>query len=1359
MKKYLLALLVRFALLLGFTCFSLNNIQAQCSASIPSENRTVCIGTDVVIPVLLSGNAPFTFSYQINGVPQGFITTSDFNDVLVVSGLSGPSVIVLSAMQDATGCQGTVSGAVTVEIYPPIVLTAFQTPITCTTGHDGGLQITASGGAVPYTYAWSNGGTEPTITGLDEGTYIVTVTDANGCSAVSANLIAIQSPLYNFTSTAAACNTLPTGTINVTLGSSTQYCTWSNGATTEDIANLLPHTYSVTVTESLTGCTGTSSITVAVDGNGLQISSFTLTPPICTQANGTATPVLFHGTPPYTYAWSNGATTSTITNLEHGNYIVSVTDAIGCTAVKDFDLYGNNNLVINTVQQLLDCNDADGTIELSISAGTPPYQILWSNGSTQEDLVNIGAGTYTVTVSDAGGCTKVSMETLATFSLSIQKSIANCGLTLDLQVTGGTAPFSYLWSNNETTEDVAGLPTGTYTVTVTDALGCTNTKSITGIVSVSPAEISKNTGSCTGGLSARLTAYPVSTCTFIWSNGSTASFLPAVAPGTYSVTVTTNLTGCSASDTVVVSQQLTNSQLIFNATSTPVSCSVGNDGTIDLTVSGNSPPFTYLWSNSYTGEDPSNLIPGSYFVTVTDVNGCTGSLFQSVAAAPNMPIMTSVITNGSCIPNSGSINLTKIGLPIPLIYLWSNGATTEDIGNLATGVYTATVTDPSGCVFVTRPLTVLSLGPSVNVQVLSNECNNAILSAIVSGGLPPYQYAWTGPNGFTSTIQNLTVSASGTYNVVVVDATGCEVQATYEASINASGICGFIAGKAVNDESGDCVADTGEPGLGGWLVKAESGSNTFYGVTDAQGYYWIGVPTGTYTIAALPPNALWETCPSGSAVTVDTPADTIPGGDLPVKTTYQCPLLTVSIGTNVLRPCFSNNAYHVTYCNQGTMLAEDTYILMTLDPLITPLTSSLPYTNMGGGVLGFNIGDLAVGQCGYFSLKVLLSCDAVLGQTHCTEAHIYPEGNCIPPNIDWSGASLRLTSQCNPDSLRFTIKNVGVGDMQSTSDYIVVEDAVMLIQQPFQLGSGDSTMVVLPKNGSTWRIEVDQAPLHPGLSAPALSLEGCSTNPSFSTGYVIQFANNDADPWIDIDCTQNTGSYDPNDKQGFPVGYGTEHYIRPGTELEYLIRFQNTGTDTAFTVRVADTLSAWLDPATIRPGPGSHPYRFDLTGTGIAQFLFENILLPDSNVNQVGSNGFVKFSIYPKADAPLETLIENTAAIYFDFNEPVITNTTRHRLGENFLMVGLWQPQRPEYQVSVSPNPFSESARLEVKGLTSAQSLHLQVFDLQGKTVYEETASGPVFHLKKGSLKTGLYLFKLDQKGVMIGSGKLLVRD
>jgi uncharacterized repeat protein (TIGR01451 family) len=312
---------------------------------------------------------------------------------------------------------------------------------------------------------------------------------------------------------------------------------------------------------------------------------------------------------------------------------------------------------------------------------------------------------------------------------------------------------------------------------------------------------------------------------------------------------------------------------------------------------------------------------------------------------------------------------------------------------------------------------------------------------------------------------------------------------------------------------------------------------------------------------------------------------------------------------------------------------------------------------------------------------------------------------------------------------------------------------------PLQLDAGEFAEVSVPANGSTWRLEMEQEPEHPGQSFPSVSVEGCTTGTTFSTGFVTQFPQDDADPFIDIHCIENSNSFDPNDKQATPKGYGEEHYIRPGTQLEYLIRFQNTGTDTAFTVRIIDTLSAWLDPASIRPGASSHAYSWDLKDAGVLSFLFQNILLPDSNINEAASHGFVKFSILPKADAPLETIINNTAEIYFDFNAPVATNTTFHRLGENFVTVGLWEPSESFYKIKVSPNPFQSTAMLEVLGLEKESGLRLVVFDLLGKPVLEMESENNKFSLKRDAWPSGVFLFQVEQNHRMIGNGKLMVKN
>jgi uncharacterized repeat protein (TIGR01451 family) len=534
------------------------------------------------------------------------------------------------------------------------------------------------------------------------------------------------------------------------------------------------------------------------------------------------------------------------------------------------------------------------------------------------------------------------------------------------------------------------------------------------------------------------------------------------------------------------------------------------------------------------------------------------------------------------------------------------------------------------------------------------------------------------------------------------------------------------------------------------------GTNIYYGLTNAAGDYFIGVDPGeTYYVEVFPPGTLWDPCP-GLTVTAPVTPDTIFGNDLPVQQIELCPEMEVHLFGGNVRRCFNNNYYSVEYCNYGTADADDVYVVLSLDAFCTPISSSVPFISLGNNNYRFNIGHVDQGDCGFFNLVFGVSCAATNGQTVCATAHIYPDSTCLAPNPLWSGASLEITGTCASDSLRFALKNVGFGAMAQELDYIVVEDHVMLFTNPVQLEPGEIRNVAVPSNGSTWRLAIPQESFHPGMSQPSLTVEGCTTNSSFTTGLVNQFSQNEADPWIDILCLQLTAAYDPNDKQGFPTGYGNEHYIMPGTQLEYGIRFQNTGNDTAFTVRLVDVLSPWLDPTTIRPGASSHPYSFDLTGTGMATFTFENILLPDSNINEVASHGFVQFTISPKAETPLETIINNQVAIYFDFNPPIFTNTTFHTIGDHFIVVGLWQPQRPEYEVQVSPNPFSGLTNIAVKGLKNNDPIQLQVFDTNGRERLTQSSAGHSFTLDGATLPAGMYYFRVLQHGEWVGNGRIL---
>lgn len=872
--------------------------------------------------------------------------------------------------------------------------------------------------------------------------------------------------------------------------------------------------------------------------------------------------------------------------------------------------------------------------------------------------------------------------------------------SIDLTAENGTGPYTYLWSNSQTTEDIGNLSAATYTCTVTDMLGCITTAQAT---VTHPTELNvvilNQTLTCVTPVTEveAIVSGGTPPYSYTWSNGITTSEFFVEIPGFYSLTVT-DLNNCTKVANVAINQDVV-PPVACTAPSPVLTCS-NPMALLDANCSSMGPDFQFQWSSPNGnivngGNSPVPLVdaPGIYFLTVTNVtNGCTSMIAIDVVADQVMP-------------------------------------------------------------------TIAGAGPDLELP-----CGGGILTLVGNGpGGANFTFAWTTTDGNIlsgGNTLNPLVNEPGTYTLLVVNVfNGCTATDAMQVLPGGTGLCGTIEGQLWNDTTLNCLTDAGEPALSGWIVRAESAQGTFFGVTDANGQYQIQVEAGeTYSITAILPSLAWAACPPIPDVPVLNVGQTYFADDLLLQKLFNCPLLRVDIASGNLRRCFNTNFFSVSYCNDGTNMAEDAFVLVTLDALVTPVSASIAYTDLGSGVYRFDVGDLETGECGSFHFNAHIDCSAANGQTICAEAHIFPDSSCLPTNAQWSGASLKISSQCAPDSVHFQIKNVGVGDMPNALEYIVIEDQIMLMSAPIQLNAGESVIVSAPANGSTWRLEMEQEPFHPGLSAPAISVEGCTTGGIFSTGFVNQFSPDDADAFIDISCREITGSYDPNDKQGFPKGYGTQHYIRPGTPLEYLIRFQNTGNDTAFTVRLADTLSAWLDPATFRPGASSHPYTWDLSGAGVLSFLYENILLPDSNVNEPASHGFVKFNIQHRSDAPLETVIENTAHIYFDFNEAVVTNTTSHRLGENFVTVGLWQPQQAQYRILVSPNPMVDQAVLEVKGLANPSGLQLQVFDLQGKLQMEASSAGPVFSIQRGTLPEGIYLFNIIQDGQILGTGKLLIQ-
>lgn len=579
-----------------------------------------------------------------------------------------------------------------------------------------------------------------------------------------------------------------------------------------------------------------------------------------------------------------------------------------------------------------------------------------------------------------------------------------------------------------------------------------------------------------------------------------------------------------------------------------------------------------------------------------------------------------------------------------------------------------------------------------------------------------------------------------------------------------------FGGQAYFDLDANCLESGTDPPLAGLPVEARLFRNgqpvgtgaPFLASTNTAGAYHFALTFVGDTLTAVngQPIIVEDTsglelqvsagfpinsgCPAGYTVAVNAHQPAGLGGlDLAVQLQPGCPSLFVDIGAPFLRRCIGESIYHVNYANYGAEPAPDAFVEVAFDDFLTVLGASIPWTAVAGNTYTFPVGDIPPGGQGAFSVTVNVSCDALPGQTHCTEAHIFPDTLCGTPPYD--GASIRVEGRCEEaeGEVAFKIENIGQGDMPGPGEYIVVEDVIMLNSNTFQLAAGDSTVVRLPANGSTYRMEAMQVPGHPGFSMPSAAVEGCGENAGggVSLGFVAIYPQDDFNPFVSIDCQDNVGSFDPNDKQGYPLGVGEERHIRANTNIDYRIRFQNTGTDTAFTVVIRDTLSSVLDAETVLPGAASHPYTFRMLDGRILEFRFEDILLPDSTTNLEASQGFVQFTVMQQPDNPAGTIIENAAAIYFDLNEPVITNTTFHQIGEVVTIINPATAMPPEAPARAYPNPAAGLVAFELPA--PAEGI-LRIYGREGRLVRETAFAGRKIMLSLEGVAPGLYYFRFS---------------
>jgi len=634
----------------------------------------------------------------------------------------------------------------------------------------------------------------------------------------------------------------------------------ANGIITSDTLSSITidsaGTYSVIVTP-VTGALCKDTLSITIPGvDKLTDSAFGST--TCNGFAGTATATVLNGTPPYTYTWSpGGQTTAIATGLTNGIYTVTVTDASGCSAnssaavIQSLALIANIAIVTNP-----SCNGAlSGSATVNASGGTSQYIYNWSNGQSTTIATGLNAGNYSVTVKDANGCSTTATVTItqpAPLTATITGTTTNVTCNGNnngsaiVSASGGTSPYTYNWSNGQSTTIATGLNAGNYSVTVKDANGCSTTATVT-ITQPAPltATITGTTTNvtCNGnnnGSAIVSASGGTSPYTYSWTGGQTNTTATGLSAGVYIITVK-DYNGCSAMTLVNITQP---APLIAGAGFAPafVNCSGGNNGIAAILATGGSSPYNYSWiPGGQTNATATGLSSGTYTVTITDTHGCTitdsASITQPAALAVALgTIQANVNCNGG---NNGSALASVAGGTPPYTYSWAPGGQTDATAHsLATGTYTATITDANGCSATSSvAITVYAL-LTVNINRVPEDCSGApaTLTAQALGGRYPYAYNWS--SGSTRDTAIVRPVYSTYYTNTVTDANGCIANASTTVSVKQNSALGLAYSGNTTVCPGGIITLTAN-GLGG---------------DSAFNYLWLPGNLTTRSVSFIPKN-------------------------------------------------------------------------------------------------------------------------------------------------------------------------------------------------------------------------------------------------------------------------------------------------------------------------------------------------------------------------------------------------------------------------------------------------------------------------------------------------------------------------
>lgn len=1000
------------------------------------------------------------------------------------------------------------------------------------------------------------------------------------------------------------------------------------------------------------------------------------------------------GTAPYTYSWRFNdpntivATTEDISNTSGGMYSVEIHD--NNNQCGTYYIYSPQPFHIQGTSTPDNCPNHDGSIALTVQGGNIPYSFAWSNGGNTAAITNLTGGVYDVTVTDAAGCQVVASESDSTQGLFVQ-SVSNLQLTMNgtaanctnntgsatASIANGTGPYTYAWSENWgaangswTTATIAGLAGPKYYVaTVTDANGCfasnyfyvNFTTPIQLNITTTDENCLQHNGTATAVANGSTGPY-----SYLWSTGATTAVINSLASGTYEVTVHDG-GGCENNGSTNVQKY---SPIHPNLVTTNDICQSSN-GTATVTPTLGTAPYTITWSTGATTQSISNLPASCYYVTITDAAGCSAEQGNCVSAVSSITPNTTH-TDQVCGGQLGSVTTSPVGGQAPYTYVWNNGATTASVTGLTAGYYWCTITDATGCTAYAAANVNLTSGFNANAYATNSEiCQQHNGAAVASGtgsGLT-FSYHWnTGAN--TATITGL---SAGSYTVTITASNGCS-QVKSALVNNTSPMQAYLQVTPAtcifsNDGQANVTLSGGNPpytyswgngntGATATGLEAQWGIGVY--VTDAAGC-WAHAYANSVGYQNLSCAAIIE----GNVLDDANGNCTADAGEYGLQGTY----VSCVPGAGTITNSTGNYRFYVPANNYAiTQYAQfRNQICPTGSIILNGATAGNTYSNQDFFDQPLNVADLRVS---------ITSMPPRPGFTHNFSVYIFNDG-------------------------LYPVSGQAELDYDAGVTYL----------------SGATTV-----NTGTHTAYIDFTNLAPG-GGYTYSVLNFATPAGTALGTLQHYSAhvtpdvNDATPpnnTEDITATV-VGSYDPNDKAVTPKGVGAPGYISENdSTLKYVIRFQNTGNYPTSFVAIRDTIDSDLDLATFKQGAASHAYHTQMFGNNVLAFMFDPIYLTDTLTSKESSQGFVSFYIKQKKNLPMGTEFKNTASIYFDFNDPIITNTTVNTLQT----VGIHE-LADVINMQLAPNPTAGATTLQVT-LQKTFVGELEVNDLLGRVALQQ---------------------------------------